>query len=340
VSAVVKRWMPELLEERRRHPRWGAGKLLRVVQRRHPRAHLPSERTVERRWKEAGLIGVRAARSKRGPRLVAVAYRLGQRPNEVWTVDLKGWFRVGVGDRCEPLTVRDLYSRMVLWVRAVPQPSEAAVRRHMEMIFRRYGLPQVIRVDNGPPFGSRYQGGALGLTRLSAWWVQLGIEVEFTRRARPQDNGGHEQMHRILKADTASPTAATLAAQERRMERWRRRYNQERPHAALGMKVPADYYRPSRRAYAPARPWTYPARWQVRRVSAKGTVRWEGRVRNVGMAFGGAQVGLVAPSGATATEGVWEVFFGRKLIGHLHRSDAGGMRAAQLVRPPPEAPSC
>jgi len=332
VSRRVKVWAEELKSLRKRHPSWGARKLLSVVQREHPRAQLPSERTVDRLLQQAGLLGARRMRSKRGPQLPAPVGRVVRASNEVWTVDFKGWFRVGVGERCEPLTVRDLYSRMLLGVRAVPQPSEAAVRQEMRVLFRRYGLPKVIRVDNGPPFGAKYQGGALGLTHLSAWWLLLRIEVEFTRRGCPQDNGAHEQMHRVLKAEMASPPAATLAAQQRRMERWRRHYNEQRPHEALDLQVPASLYRLSRRGYRPAVPWVYSPRWQVRRVSAKGTIRWEGRVRGVGLAFAGASVGLKRQRRSARSAEVWEVFFGPHLIGELHCADVGAMRAAQFCR--------
>ncbi len=332
LSRRVIRWSEELLSWRKRHPSWGARKLLKALQRIHVRARLPSERSVERLLERAGMLGVRQVRSKRGPILPAPAYHLARSVNEVWTIDFKGWFRVGVGDRCEPLTIRDLYSRMLLCVRAVSEPSERAVRQHMRAVFRFYGLPKVIRVDNGSPFGASCQGSPLGLTHLSAWWLQLGIVVEFTRRASPQDNGAHEQMHRVLKAETASPAAATLGAQQRRMERWRKLYNEQRPHEALCLEVPASVYRPSRRIYTPVAEWVYPRRWQVRRVSAKGTVRWEGRVRSVGRAFAGARVGLFQKPDDDRSPHVWEVFFGPHLIGHLHRADAGGLRAIRLHR--------
>jgi transposase InsO family protein len=159
-------------------------------------------------------------------------------------VDFKGWFRTGEGRRCEPLTVRDLHSRFVLAVVLLANQSDASARRAMRLVFVRYGLPKIIRVDNGAPFGGN---GALGLSRLSVWWLRLGIEVEFTRHAHPQDNGAHEQMHRIFKADTAAPPAAGLRAQKRRTRAWVICYNHQRPHEALGQEVPARFYRRSRR---------------------------------------------------------------------------------------------
>ena len=161
-------------------------------------------------------------------------------------MDFKGHFRVGSGQRCQPLTVRDEYSRYLLVVEHQDALSEELVRARTLLAFRRYGRPKAIRVDNGAPFGGR---GALGLTRLSVWWHRLGIEVQFIRRAKPQDNGAHEQMHKVLKAETARPAAASLAAQQRRLDRWRRLYNEQRPHESLDDCSPAQIYRHSRRRY-------------------------------------------------------------------------------------------
>jgi transposase InsO family protein len=200
LSATQKRWQQSALAQRKRLL-WGPRKLLWFLRRKHPRTEqLPSERTLARLLKTHGLIGPRKRRSPGGPKVVRSPCTIATARNEVWTVDFKGHFQTADGAHCEPLTIRDLYSRYVLMVEHVAQPSEAVVRRAMTRCMNTYGLPKVIRVDNGAPFGGC---GALGLTRLSVWWVRLGIRVEFTRRAKPQDNGAHEQMHRVLKAQTA-----------------------------------------------------------------------------------------------------------------------------------------
>jgi hypothetical protein len=240
-------------------------------------------------------------------------------------VDFKGWFRTGDGQRCEPLTVRDVHSRFVLAVILLPNQSEAAVRQALLPIFRRYGLPKAMRTDNGAPFGGK---GALGMSRLSVWWLRLGIAVEFTRRAHPQDNGAHEQMHRVLKADTAAPPAPTLRAQKRRIGAWIGCYNAERPHEALGQEVPARFYQRSpRQMPRRLKKAKYPRSWKVRRVRNRGHIKWQGRQRFVGRAFVGQLVGLKAIASASH-----EVYLERQLIGLLYSQDLAGMRPASIAR--------
>ncbi|HEV2042540.1 MAG TPA: integrase core domain-containing protein [Casimicrobiaceae bacterium] len=319
-------WREALRCTRLAHPRWGPKKLRRVLQKGHPKARpVPAVSTLARWLGEMGLVGARRRRARRGPVLPGAPLTVPQAPNEVWTVDFKGWFRTGEGRRCEPLTVRDLHSRFVLAVVLLANQSDASTRRAMRLVFIRYGLPKIIRVDNGAPFGGN---GALGLSRLSVWWLRLGIAVEFTRHAHPQDNGAHEQMHRIFKADTAAPPAAGLRAQKRRTRAWVISYNQQRPHEALGQEVPARFYRRSRRRM-PGRlsAANYPRRWEVRRVRNRGHIKWKGRLRFVGRAFAGELVGLKA-----IENGVHEVYLGRRLIGVMHLHDAAGMRPASLQR--------
>jgi len=279
------------------------------------------------------------------------------RPNQVWTVDFKGWFRTVDGMRQEPLTVRDLFSRYGLCLRLLPNQDDRPVRRAMQRLFRARGLPEAIRVDNGSPFGGK---GALGLSRLSVWWLRLGIRVEFTRRARPGDNAAHEQFHGCYQREVVATGAAHRRAMQRRSTRWLAHYNEQRPHEALGQRTPAEVYRPSRRAYPEAlAPLKYPRRWpvafampksitlgtgvpsltvtrmfeglrEVRRVRNRGHIRWRGRLRFIGRAFVGQTLGL-RDSGLHH----WEVFLGRQLIGHLHAYDAGGLPPARWLRQRP-----
>jgi len=247
-------------------------------------------------------------------------------PNDVWTVDFKGWFHTCDGRRVDPLTVRDLFSRFILGIRLLTHQHEP-VRRYFQGLFARFGQPKVIRVDHGGPFAG---DGALDLSRLSAWWLALGIKVEFTRPAKPQDNAAHEQMHRVYKAELASPPAATPRAQQWRTTRWVTYYHYHRPHEGLDQRTPASLYRKSRRAYrGPVRRIDYPRRWPTRRVTASGYVRWRGRLRIIGRAFGQHRVGfkLLGP-------GVHEVYFLRHIIGELHDHDPGGMRPARWTKAP------
>lgn len=305
---------------RRRYPTWGARKLRVVLQKQHPRRNLPCARTLER-WlpKRAG-----PARRLRGPLLCRSRFRAARAPNEVWTIDFKGWFRTRDGSRICPLTVRDHFSWYLLLVRHVAVPSDRVVRAHLQELFRRFGLPRVMRMDNGSPFGGN---GALGLSTLSTWLLRLGVKVEFGRPATPGDHAHHEQMHRILKKDTASPPAPNQAAQLRRLQRWQKTYNQDRPHHALGMTPPAQHYRRSSQRFPARLPdWRYPSDWTLRKISRGGWIQWEGRRRLIGRAFAHQRVAL------RLQRRFHSVWMGPHLLGHLHPGDAGGLRPSRPAR--------
>jgi putative transposase len=314
------RWLARIRRWRWRHPHWGAPKLHWVLGRRFGRKGLPSESAISRWLRAWGLTRKRRRRAPKGPVVVRPALTLPQQPNEVWTVDFKGWFRTGDGTRVEPLTVRDLASRYVLAIALLSQQNVRDSRQVFERIFACYGLPRVIRADNGSPFGS---SGALGLTRLSAWWVKLGIVVEFITPGRPDQNGAHEQLHRVYKAETLQPPARSLRRQARRSEQWRQQYNQDRPHEALGMMAPCELYRKSPRPMPTERtPWRYPAEWESRSVKSHGMIQFWGRGRFIGEAFEGERVGL-----QRTRAGVWAVYFGAHLIGELWDGETSGIRA-------------
>jgi hypothetical protein len=212
----------------------------------------------------------------------------------------------------------------LLYARHVPAESDQVVRRILTRLFQREGLPRIIQIDNGAPFGGT---GALGLSRLSVWWLQLGIQVQFSRPARPADNAAHEQMHRILKAEAASPPAPTLAAQNRRLERWRYHYNHRRPHEALGQNPPALFYRPSRRRWPSLLPaWSYARTQTLRRVSHGGWISWAGRRRLIGRAFAAQTIAL------TPHRSHHLVHLGPHLLGELHPHDDGGLRPLRYSR--------
>lgn len=205
-------------------------------------------------------------------------------------MDFKGWFLTGDGERCDPLTASDLHSRYLLRAQALPQATGAWSQRAFRAMFGRYGLPEIIRVDNGAPFGSMGPGG---LSKLSVWWIGLGIEVEFSRPAHPQDNGCHERMHRTMKAECCRPPSANRAAQQQRFERWRKEFNQERPHEALEMRTPAQaYHESARRLDERIKPRLYELGVETRTVSATGFVALNGGNCYVGESFGGAEVAL------------------------------------------------
>jgi len=321
-------WLKELLALRRQHPRWGVKKLRIRLQHQHPRARkLPALRTLGRWLQAARLTQPPPPRHRRGPQVPWPKLTPAVRSNDVWTIDFKGWFRTADGHRCDPLTIRDLASRFLLALRILSEQSDACVRRTMIRVFQIWGLPGIIRVDNGVPFAG--QGSARQLTTLSVWWLRLGIRVEFTRPAKPQDNGAHEQMHRVLKAETASPPAANLHAQQRRLDRWRHQYNRLRPHEALAGRVPAKLYRRSPRPFHQPAPPVYPGTWLVRRVRNNGWIKFAGLLRFVGRAFVGQLVGL-----QPADDLSWSVYLQRLLIGTLHHADGSArMRPVDQCTP-------
>ena len=324
-------WVQRIRQLRRRHRRWGAKKICSVLRRQQPRRPVPALRTVTRWLQRLRLSRPRRRRPVRGPVVVLSKLTRAQKPNEVWTVDFKGWWRTTDGQRVDPLTVRDLFSRYLLAVRLLPDQQWWRVQAVFRRLFREYGLPRVIRVDNGGPFASAGKGS---LSRLSAWWTVLGIRVEFTRPAHPQDNGAHEQMHRVLKAETTRPPSRNPRAQQRRLDRWRRIYNEERPHEGLRQQTPAQHYRRGRSYRAKGVPKvTYPAGWQQRGVRSNGQIRWQGRLRFVGEAVVGCKVGL-----HELCLGKWSVYLAGILLGELHASDAGALRPAAYVRQHPTYP--
>jgi putative transposase len=268
---------PALLETlvalRRRHPRWGARKLLRIARGRNPRADWPARSTLYDELKARGLVTARRRRSPPPP-LTRSPFPPITHANDVWTTDFKGEFRTGDGWYCYPLTLRDGFSRFVLRCDALLGRTTEATRRRFERAFAEYGLPARIRSDNGGPFAS---AGLGGLSQLAVWWIRLGIGLERIAPGHPEQNGSHEQFHAVLKADTARPPAATAAAQQRRFGRFCAEYNHERPHEALGDETPASCYTPSRRSLPPRLPaLDYPGHMEVRLVSSNGCVSWAG----------------------------------------------------------------
>ena len=315
-------WLVRIRRMRRRHRSWGSRKLAAGLRKEFPGQRVPAFRTISKWLKVLKLSGCQSRR-RRGPQLKRKSLTAARRSNHVWTVDFKGWFRTRDGQRVEPLTVRDLFSRFLLTIRLLKHQHWKPVKRIFIRLFRENGYPQIIRVDNGQPFGSP---GPLGLSRLSAWWTALGIRVEFIAPGHPEQNGGHEQMHRVFKAEATRPTSKHPRAQQRRTDRWTAVYNRIRPHEALGQRVPAEVYR--RRPTQPRKIMLmYPKEWEVRRVRSNGQIKWRGRKRFIGEAFVGYPIGL-----RFRGRGIYAVCFAGLLIGELWDSDAGGMRPAQYLR--------
>jgi len=317
-------WLRRLRQLRRRRPTWGARKLRHTLSARFGKKGAPSAATISRWLARWGLS--RGRRRRRcGPLLQRAPIQKPRRCHDVWTVDFKGWYRTGDGTRVEPLTVRELKSRYGLAIRLLETQTLQPTKKVFARLFRRHGAPRRIRCDNGTPFGG---GGPTRLTRLSAWWVKQGIEVEFITPGRPDQNGAHEQFHRVYKAEVAVAPALTRRAQQQRTDRWLRYYNQQRPHEALGMKTPAQVYQKNRRRLRQKiEPWKYPDGWARCWVKGNGEMSWRGQRRYVGEAFVRDYVGL-KPSG----RGRWRVYFGPLLVGELRAKEVGSIRMARYAR--------
>ena len=278
-----------IVAERRRRPTWGPKKLYRVMETKHGIECPPARSTIGEILKRNGLIKPR----RRRPGVFKVDRQdltPAERPNQVWAVDFKGWFLLGNGDRCDPLTLSDLCSRYLLKVKAQQGQTLRPTQRSFERAFRSHGLPEIIRVDNGSPFASMGPGG---LSRLSVWWISLGIDVEFTRPGCPQDNGSHERMHRTMKAECCQPSSANTPAQQQRFDRWRGGFNQERPHESLDQQTPAQRYQASaRRLDEGIKTRLYEPHDEIKRVSTAGFISLNGKSCFVGEAFEGADVAI------------------------------------------------
>lgn len=271
----------------RANPDFGPKKLKAWLDERVQDAAWPAASTIGDILKRAGLV--RPRRKRRAPLAQGEFVAQPNAPNEEWCIDFKGWFRTLDGVRCDPLTITDTASRYLLETRIMPATA-ASVRAAMERVFADVGLPLAIRCDNGAPFGST---GAGGLSRLSVWWLRLGIEPRYIPPASPQDNGRHERMHRTMKADTAKPPASTGEEQQLRFDGFRERYNHERPHEALGQKPPARFWSasPRRLPARPAEPW-YDADHEIRSVRSAGDIKWRGEHVFIGEALAGETIGL------------------------------------------------
>lgn len=276
-----------IVDLRRQFPHMGPRKLLAILRRKHPENAWPSASTIGGVLKQAGLI---APVRRRRPALAQQRpFAAVHAPNDEWAADFKGWFRTRDGTRIDPLTLTDGFSRYLFDIAIAPQTIEATMPLFLDA-FRRHGLPRAIRCDNGSPFGS---SGACGLTRLSAWWLKLGIEPHFVHPASPQENGRHERMHRTLKAQTSRPPASSATLQQARFDAFREHFNRERPHEALGQRPPAELYTVSPRPM-PDRiedPW-YDADHQVRRVRSSGEIMWHGERIFISEALVGEVIGI------------------------------------------------
>jgi len=310
-KVIPHRSPPELVAlivaERQRHPTWGPRKLKDVLETRLGRL-LPAPSTIGDILVREGLVEARAKRTRVAPQPTTLRQALA--PNDVWCIDYKGQFRLGDRSMCYPLTLTDQRSRFILGCEAMTAISDEAAREASEEFFRQYGLPKAIRSDNGVPFAS---AGLANLTQLSAYWLRLGIELERIRPAHPEENGQHERMHRTLKAETTRPPRTNLLQQQERFDAFVEEFNRERPHEALGMKRPAQVYKPSPRKLPPTLPEPeYPEHDDVVPLSGNGAIYFRRKHVYISAALAFHYVGI-----REENDGRWLVTFMNINLGHL-----------------------
>ena len=298
-----------ITKEKGKHETWGAKKIHERLISKHG-IDPPAISTINEVLRRHGLVKTKKSRGgvfkvERGDLTPA------EHSHHVLAVDFKGWFLTGDGVRFDPLTVTDLYSRYLLKSEGLPQMTTKWTLDAFRRLFRTEGLPEIIRVDNGAPFASMGPGG---LSRLSVWWISQGIEVQFTRPGCPQDNGSHERMHRTMKAECCKPPSVNRGAQQQRMNRWRKEYNEERPHEGIGQRVPQDLYQASsRRLDEHIKPELYELGTETKVVSQSGHISISGRTCHVGDAFANYEVAMEEQE----STGIIDVRFSNVKLGYL-----------------------
>jgi transposase InsO family protein len=292
-----------IVATRRAHPTWGPRKLLAYLSRlpEHQSVAWPAASTAGDILKRQGLVEPRRRRRRLvGERRACVT---ANAPNDSWSIDLKGHFRLGDGRRCDPLTITDNFSRYLLRCVAVDEPKLGFIQPVIESAFREYGLPSSMRSDNGPPFGS---SGVGGLSRLAVWLIKLGVRPDFITPAKPQQNGRHERMHRTLKAEACRPPRKDQTTQQGAFDVFVDEYNNIRPHESLANETPASAHRASTRQMPTTVPSpTYPSPFTIRMVKGDGDIKWRNERLYLSEVLAHEPVGL-----EEVGDDIWHIHFG------------------------------
>jgi len=298
-----------IVAARREKPNWGARKIRERLLRRLPHAvKVPACSTIHAVLDRHGLVN--RPRLRRGTRAQGTALSQGLNPNDLWCADYKGEFLLGNKRYCYPLTVTDHASRFLLLCEALESNKEDSAFWAFERLFQERGLPQAIRSDNGVPFAS--PNGLFNLSKLSVWWLRLGISIERIRPGHPQQNGRHERMHLTLKQETTRPAAANILQQQAKFDTFLEEFNQERPHEALAMKSPADVYIAARRTYLGIPEPHYPFHDQTVFVTSCGRLCLFRKKINLSTSLAGQAVGI-----KEVDQGIWLVSFMDYDLGYI-----------------------
>ena len=316
-NATGSEIVEKVLTTKRRYQKWGPKKLVAWLKRQYQEERWPAVSTVSEILKREGLVSPRRKRHRTPPYIDH--FTACDRPNAVWCADFKGQFRTGDGRLCYPLTITDSYSRYLLHCKGLRHPNFEKTKPCFELVFREYGLPEAIRTDNGAPFASV---GIGALSKLSVWFIKLGIRPERIEPGHPEQNGRHERMHRVLKEATASPPRSDTRAQQKAFDEFIYEYDFERPHEALGQKTPANMYRKSKRHYPTRIPKiTYQYDVVLRKVNRNGEIKWKRRSIYISRSLIGEYIALKQKEGL-----LWDIWFSWYLLGILNVSTGKIMR--------------
>lgn len=298
-----------IVQSKRDKPHWGARKIRELLVRKLAGdMRIPAKSTVHAVLDRHGLV--KRARQRRRFTATGTPLSAALAPNDLWCTDFKGEFKLGNGRYCYPLTVTDQASRMVLACEALESTKEQPVIATFVRLFRERGLPAAIRSDNGLPFAS--PNGLYNLSKLSVFWLRLGIAIERIRPGNPQENGRHERMHLTLKKETARPPGMNALQQQARFEAFVSEFNAERPHEALAMQVPAALYRPSSRPYQGLPEVEYPFHDRDILVTACGRICMHRKKINVSTVMAGQRLGI-----KEVDENIWLVSFMHYDLGYI-----------------------
>lgn len=299
------------IRKKKKRNEYGARKIKRILEREQKTAYPPIS-TIHNVLKRHNLTHPSKPRRRIKPLKV---YHEANEPNDIWTSDYKGDFRMLDRVKCYPLTITDMYSRYLLGIKGMVSTNYKDAKSYYIAVFREYGLPRQILSDNGSPFAAPQ--ALARLTRLSAWWIQLGIKPVYIDPASPWQNGKHERMHRELKADTTKPPAKNMRGQQIKFHYFVKEYNTYRPHEALNDDVPADHYVKSPREYRDKiNPYEYPDTFQTYRVSKNGAVRWPGnKWLYVSTSIPGQNIGL-----EEIDDGLYSVWYCNVRLGYFNES--------------------
>jgi putative transposase len=289
-----------IVDLKREHPSWGAPKIRAKLRRRCSDITLPAISTVHAVLDRHGLV----ARGRRRNHFKSQGTGLStpDRPNDLWCADYKGEFMLADRRYCYPLTITDFASRYLLCCDALATTKEQYAFTVFERAFKDFGLPSAIRSDNGIPFASN--SAFFGLSKLSVWWLRLGIGIERIRPGNPQQNGRHERMHLTLKKEATKPPGRNFLQQQAKFDRFIHEFNHERPHQALNMRYPAELYKPSPRPYIGLPDLEYPFHDRTVTVTQCGRLCFGRRKINLSVVFAGQNVGV-----REVADNVWLISF-------------------------------